>query len=292
VVKNGLKIQKYTSGEFNPDTLRDDEGTWTDISADISYDSVNRDFKATSVTMENMVPLRIVWAGEAPVITGAEYFGVKQWIKIYGNNVIDASMYPLAYQVNTVYSAATTWINTTDANSGSSTYDPNKMYLYNNVGLLKDVESKDSLNQNVVIVLKGVYADIGGTFVWLKDYNNESDKKIFMDNFKIAYYSNQDGPVPSYGVANAANFKNRPDVVFIPIVDIEIYDDPNTLSTPGLDSIRITLDPKYKIPKGTPPVKYFYISDKIGLNNNKTTYGDIHSWQFGFFQAIEAGTFF
>jgi hypothetical protein len=250
-LKTGLRIEQL------------ENGVWTTVNATFAVTEVG-DRAAIivhSVTYREFIPLRIVWEGNAPFITTGDYFGVKQWIRINGENTPSTSS--LAYQMKKVYGGARVWYNTyglgavVDASRFGMTIPANRVSLY----------SMDSLEQNVVIEL-GPFPDRadGGTSYWLKEI---TDEKLFKDNFKIAYTT-----------SSAPSFQKNSSVVYIPIKKFEFVKIKEDAG--GLDGIRITLDPKYMV---NDYPKYFYISDKIGLSDNKTTFGSAENWQYGFFKA-------
>jgi hypothetical protein len=223
-----------------------------------------------------------MWDRAAPVTTSAEYFGVKQYIAIIGDNAYTAPSY---YRTAKVYGAAGEWYNTYDGRRFSLDEDSIKV-----VNL-----AKDYLHQNVVLEVlinngEGIPGD--GTTYWLKNFNN--DKQKFKDNFKIAYYDdmyNRDYPPYPYYYSydgswqylpNVSHFASRPDVRYITIKDVEFFRyNPYNAENVGLNAIRITLDPAYKDAK----IIYFYISPEIRYDDDKTTFGDADNYLHGFFKA-------
>jgi hypothetical protein len=198
-----------------------------------------------------------MWEGSAPVTTTAQYFGVKQYVRIIGDNT-DGT--PSDYRTGKVYgSVSDTW--------------SNKNFV--NVPISYSVYSKDSRNKNVVIDVlfnNGNGIVDGGTTHWLKNFNGEKQK--FKDNFKIAYYAN--------GGGSADDFIYRPDVVYINIKDINFFsDNPDGVENVGINAVRITLDPNYEINYST---KYFYISPEIRYDE-KNVFGDTSNFLHGFFKA-------
>jgi hypothetical protein len=264
-LKSGLKIQRFKNG------------AWGDVSGTtINYESLlssSRSFyvRSLALTFEEFVPFRVVWEGSAPIITSAEYFGLKQYIKIVGANT-PSSAAPAWYRTSRVNGSVsnTVWYNTYDGRRFRAT----EPFVIN--------VAKDSHRQNVVIeVLFGsvTYGTPPATY-WLKDFN--SNKQKFKDNFKIAYYSN--------GGSNANSFTSQNDVVYIPIKDFEFFShNPEGLADVGLNAIRITLDPNYKNDSGK--TKYFYISPEIRYEDEKTTFGSSSNFMNGCFAAYSAGTF-
>jgi hypothetical protein len=263
---SGFKIQKFTNGawndvsgptfRFDPPSLDDDYPVGT--------------FVVNNLTLEELVSFRVVWSGTAPVLSSAKYFEVNQYIKIIGVNTPydpEEGVYwhPSYYQAGTVFGPA----------DEVSFFDG-----WDGIPIQYGVFSKDFRNQNVVIDVlfnrsRGIVN--GSLTSWLKDFNN--DKQKFRDNFKLAYYS--DDPYGNYSTAN--DFASRTDVVYIPIRDFEMRSfNPNNTAGVGLNSVRITLDPAYKLDGKT---VYFYISPEIGYTDNKTAFGDQNNFLFNFFKA-------
>jgi hypothetical protein len=247
-LKSGLKIQKYSGG------------AWADVSASIEYftDSGFFYLRVASLSLEELVPYRVMWEGSVPVLTAAEYYGVKQYIEINGANTPST---PASYQTAKVYGPVdSVWSDR----------------IFNDSSTLVKVFSKDSLDQNVVIdVLFNNANGIkeGSTTHWLQNFN--SDKQTFKENFKIVYRN-----------GGGAFTATSTDAIYIDIKDFEFFSyNPNNVADIGLNAVRITLDPNYKINSFT---KYFYISDVIRYTDNKTTFGDPDNFMAGFFKAYPA----
>jgi hypothetical protein len=251
----GLKIQKLVNG------------SWTDVSATITFDSDTNSFKVASLTLEDLVPFRVMWEGSAPVTTTATYYGVRQYIKIIGENTYDFGepWLPAYYQTGKVYGPAEVW--TKDGRYFE--VGPTHVMIY----------KKDFNERNVVIEVlfnNGAGINDGENTYWLKNFNN--DKQKFKDNFKIAYYKGYGGSV--------YDFTTRTDLVYIDIKDFEFFShNPNKIDGIGLNAVRITLDPDYKLDNQT---KYFYISPEICYTDGKTAMGDPNNFAHSFFKAYVA----
>jgi hypothetical protein len=259
-LKPGLKIQKLENGAWNP------------VNGTINYDSVNKNFIVNSLTLADLVPFRVMWERNAPVTTAGEYFGVKQYIKIIGENTGNPWYWrPAYYQTGKVYGPVGGWYNTYEGKRFNALKP-----IMNNV-------SKDSRHRNVAFELlfnggEGIID--GATTYWLKDFNN--DKQKFKENFKIAYYGDlYNSDHPGGFDANENYFTYRPDLVYIDIKDVEFFSyNPYNSANIGLNAIRITLDPAYEDNKKV----YFYISPEIRYADDKTTFGDPTNLP-GFFRA-------
>jgi hypothetical protein len=259
-LKTGLKIQKYVNR------------SWSNVSAQptFTYDPETGFIIGNTLTLEDLVPYRVMWEGRAPVITTLDYFGVKQYIAIVGDNTTDEysrPSYPECYRTGKVYGPGDVW------------YDPDETGVNVSPTNLR-IHSSDFLNQNVVIDVlfnngRGILD--GSTTHWLKDFNH--DKKKFRDNFKIAYYSGTGGSVN--------DFTSRSDVVYINIKDFEMLSfNPNNGAGIGFNAVRITLDPAYKWDNAKN--KYFYISPEIGYDDGKTTFGDPDNFLHNLFKVYPA----
>jgi hypothetical protein len=255
----GLKIQKF------------EDGNWSDVSGptftyDPDYDPIS--VYVDTLTLEDLVPYRVMWKGSAPVTTVREYFEVKQFVKIIGENTPNDPWLPAYYQTGTVYGPVT--------GVSDSRIPLEKFYV--------SIYSKDFLNQNVVIDVlfnEGRGIGDGRAARWLKDYGN--DKETFKENFKIAYYRGVDGNpvVPPAGT----KFYEATNLVYIPIKDFEMRSfNPNEAPDIGLNAVRITLDPAYKWVTGA---RYFHISPEIGYTDNKTVFGDLTNFTHNFFKEYQ-----
>jgi hypothetical protein len=143
------------------------------------------------------------------------------------------------------------------------------------------IYKKDFSDRNVVIDVlfnNGVGISDGGNTSWLKNLN----KQTFKDNFKIAYYKNG-----NYW-STADEFTSRTDVVYIDIEDVVFFShNPNNEEDLGLNAVRITLDPEYKL-NINDQTMYFYISPEICYTDGKTALGNPNNVTHGFFQAYRA----
>jgi hypothetical protein len=254
-LQSGLKVQKYVNG------------SWTTVDAAIAYTYADG-FRVSSLSLEDLVAFRVMWEGGAPVLTEAEYFGVKQYIAIIGDNTgYTPSSNPARYQTSKVYGTPGGWYNN---------YDGKR---FNASAPFADLYSFDSNGRNVVVDV--VFNDLPAG-VWIKDFT--SDKQKFKDNFKLAYYGNPENPsYAGYGSLDASHFTLRPDVVYVDIKDIEFrsYDD-----AAGFNGVRITVDPNFQFFETD---FYFYISPEIRYTDDKTTFGDPTNFMNGFFKAYAFG---
>jgi hypothetical protein len=258
-LKNDLKIQKL------------ENGTWSYVNGatfSYTYDPDDNEDNAVflnNVTLEDLVPFRVVWEGTAPVKTSANYFGVNQIIKVIGvntpnGNTADTAWRPAYYNTRTVYGPL--------SGSDGLWVDGDRQFL---TDFRVSVYSKDSRDKNVVIDVlfnRGRGVTDGATTHWLKNYNN--DKKTFKDNFKFVYFTGTTGAPSPTGFYNANN------IMFPAIKDIEMLSfNPSEVANIGFNGVRITLDPDYRwqAPTGT-RLLFFYISPEIGYTDGKTTYGD------------------
>jgi hypothetical protein len=243
-LQSGLKVQKYING------------SWTTVDTVISYIPADKKFIGAALTFEDLVPFRAMWEGGAPVISAAEYYGVKQYIAITGTNTGYGSGNPALYQTSKVYGGYSVWYDTYEGKRFSAPAPT--VFLF----------SKNIREQNVVldVAFNGLPAN-----VWVKDFT--SDKQKFKDNFKIAYYSN--------GSGSAVDFTSRPDVVYVNIKDFEFR---SYGGAAGLNGVRLTLDPAYTDGHAL----YFYISPEIRYTDDKTTFGDSANFMNGCFRAYEA----
>jgi hypothetical protein len=260
-LKAGLGIQKF------------EEEVWVDVGGvtfTYDYDLYRTSVYVDTLTLENITPFRVVWKGSAPVTTADAYFGVKQFVKIIGENTTPWS--PAYYRTGTVYGPVTGGL---ESRNFLETF-------------IVSIYSKDSFDRNVVIDVlfnEGRGIGDGESARWLKDFNY--DKETFKENFKIAYYRDANG-VPgdaTYPYNTPAQNEWWPyatNLAYIPIKDLQMRSfNPNEAPDIGLNMVRITLDPDYKWVGGT---RYFHISPEIGYTDNKTVYGDFQNFKYNFFK--------
>jgi hypothetical protein len=252
-LKSGLKIQKFSNG------------AWADVNASIEYFTTLGGLftlRVTSLGLDDLTPYRVAWEGSAPVTTTAEYFGVKQYVRILGANTSSVSN-SVVYRTGRVYGNPGLWYNTYN---DQRFYAPAPQVL--NI-------SKDFYHRNVafdVVFYSVTYGTPTATTYWLKDLT--SDKQTFKDNFKIVYCS-------SGGAFTAGST----DAVYIDIKDFEFFSyNPDGAANVGLNAIRITLDPAYEDTNSL----YFYISPEIRYADDKTTFGDPANFMNGCFKAYAA----
>jgi hypothetical protein len=273
-LKGGLKIQEFANGK------------WTPVSAPVDfleYEYSPGGIFYTKLTLNDLVPIRVMWEGKAPVVTTAEYFGVKQYIAILGENTSTIDYwgypnisYPECYQSGKVYGEVGGWYDTYDGRRFNA-----DRYLSGDIFV-----SRDSFFKNVVfevvfnpVVFWADPEDEEPTYYWLKSCNLQK----FKENFKIAYYSGTSGTV--------YDFTTRTDVVYVTVKDVEYFnhnpDDDEDIGF-NLNAVRITLDPAFE---SKDRQLYFYISPEIRFADEKTTFGDPANFMHGFFRAYAAYAF-
>jgi hypothetical protein len=271
--------QIKASGTFKVQTYDRVAKRWNDAPGTIEYHGAegttkrNRgSFYLNSFTYKDLEPVRVVWEGnnDQPIISADDYYGVKQWIKIYDAATAEDDTKHEYYR-KTVYGPV----------SLLYTYPAGSHQRFGLDGQFDSVEvfSVDPFGKNVIIDIRfeGIeYGEAVGTpptqpKYWLKEYPNldtAAGLKAITDNFKIAY-------VPSGG--STAAFEDNPDVVYIPIKAITLE---KVGRENGLDTIRVTLDPNYKL--NTPGTKYFYVSPEMKFNDDKSSFGNPANWQNNF----------
>jgi hypothetical protein len=285
-LKGGLKIQEFSNGSWGNVNATVDFIEFEDV--DYYGNSSIYAIFYTKLTLKDGVPIRVMWEGSGPAITAAEYFGVKQYIAIRGENTSGITgLNPALYRTNKVYGPHFIW-----HKEGGRAYDADTY--------IQDIiVSRDFWKKNVVFevvfspVVETIYPDdddedgeITTYDHWLKSITTEKQK--FKDNFKIAYYYD---PFDSkFYPPNAEQFADRPDVRYITVQDVETftYNPGNDKSLVGkLNAIRFTLDPAYEDIRKI----YFYVGPEIVYADDKTSFGDPANFTQGFFKAYEADGF-
>jgi hypothetical protein len=242
--------------------------------------AVNGDISIATLSRGDLVPFRVIWKGNAPFATTKAYFGVKQWIKILGantGNVVTTTQHD--YYMNTVYGSvgAPWYTNESPYRFLVPTivlYTPpawQTQYAAPRVNLF----SCDSNGQNVVIDVVFARLPTYGTVTintGLLDLS--SNVTLFKNNFKIAYYNTS--------AVTPAEFEKRTDVVYIDIKEYKYLN--GSAPQQGLDTIRVTLDPSYRIDSSKN--MFLYLSPEICYADTlKSGFGSIDNWQYGFFRA-------
>jgi hypothetical protein len=256
---SGLKVQKYENGSWNN-------------TGNVTYTSLNG-FTVSGITFNDLVPYRVMWEGNAPLLSSGDYFGVKQWIRVVGSRNTEWNSQD--YQMKKVYGNASVWYNNYGGQRYNAPVPSASVYSYD--------KGKNNSVQNIVLELRFDRITYGGNNYTLKNYSQDDTlKKVFKDNFKIAYYSNLNEPKKS-GNPNpsAYDFIWRDDVVYLPIKDLEYATVEGYTGT----VIRITLDPSFKSYERD---YYYYISPEICYTDNRTTFGSAYNWQYNYFRAYDA----
>ncbi|MDR2943360.1 MAG: hypothetical protein LBV17_12305 [Treponema sp.] len=237
---------------------------WEKTPVPVSYKKTTKAFEIDSIKLEDNTAYRVVYEGPTWLTTANDYYGIKQRIKVTGNNVPYNKHDPEIIKSNAGF------YTTTSCENRTFYYGSDSVSLY----------SKDNSNKNVVIDIT-CNTPINGTYdYYYKQIENES---IFKDNFKIAYSPTS--------FSDFDDFQKSANVAFIGISKVEYLNEiPLDASyEKGYKTIRLTLDPAYKVNGAT---KYFYINNKIGFDDNKSTFGDTSNWEFGSFQLYYAGSVF
>jgi hypothetical protein len=275
-LKNGLKVEEFVNGE------------WNNTGATITVNSTG--FIEANITYKDCVPIRVAWEGDAPFITADNYFGVKQWVSILGANT-DGLAASVVYQTKKVYGTPGMWY----SDKGLSGSGANIRFRSIEPGI--SVYASDANNQSVILQVGPIPSRTdGGTTYWLKEI---TDAQLFQDNFKIAYYDEDiegvnidDGEGIVDTDPTGKEFFTNSGMVFIPIEKFEFVKIPASDNTnlEGLNGIRITLDPQYRIDRDK--TKYFYISPVIRLSDDKVTFGSPENWLYNFFRVYNVGKTF
>jgi hypothetical protein len=268
LVLGGLKVQKYdvANKQWN-----DAPGSITYHNADSTLALTKHNFYINSIAFKDLEPVRVVWTGTGTVKSTNPYFGVQQWIRI---NPMPRGDSEAKHEFNrkVVYGDVTTWWDKYDE-VGS----PHLRFRANGKYEGTAIYSQDSSNRNVVIDVTFDGIEYGSstpaTYYWLKSV----DLATFKDNFKIAY---------SVEGTTEDDFEDATDLVYIDVKGVEflaVGRNTNGYSN-GLNTIRITLDPSYKV---TADAKYFYVSPKITFSDEKSTFGNGENWRNDFWGVYE-----
>jgi hypothetical protein len=256
-LKSELRVERFVNNSW----------VNANLASLINYDVANDRFIVTSLSRDDLVPYRVVWSGSAPVTTTADYFGVKQWVKVAGANTGTSQH---GYYMGTVYGpVGTPWYSNDTPRRFLTDAPTVRLYSY------------DSKGKNVVLEVTFNRISYGTPPVTygLKDLSG--DPQLFKNNFKIAYYKN------GYGYETANDFTTRTDVTYIGINDFKYLDDSATNPQLGLNKILITLDPAHKIDPNK--ALYLYLSPEICYNDQlKSGFGSAANWQYDFFRAYPA----
>jgi hypothetical protein len=259
-VIGGLKVQKY---DIETDKWSDAGGTITFYPEAIGTTIKANTFYLNSLTLKHMEPVRVVWQGSSvPIITTDEYFGVKQWIHVYGSDSPDKH----DYNRKIVYGEDDVWSDTTIERKKSAGFADIKIY------------SQDQFNKNVIIDVGPFSATTDATPFWLKDLSwsekENGNKKIFTDNFKIAEANYSD--VTAFRKDFEGSYIGISEVKYLS-VGMQSATLPN-----GINTIRITLDPNYEYDEEVEFIT-FYVGPEVGYNDGRTIFGNPKDWKNQFF---------